>query len=746
MGNLTKKETKGLPENSIKKLTVIYLVVIAMGIVVIGRIIDLQFIHKPDTNKFGNNFRYDVVDAKRGDILARDGRFLAVSTPFYQIDMDPTVCVQDTFQRYIAPLSADLSQLFGDRTPQEYRSYIDSARTADKKHIKLGGRVVSHQELQQIQSFPIFNQGRFKGGLKVEKKEKRIYPYNTLGRRVLGYSLDNAEKTKVGLEMCYDYVLTGKPGKRPMMRTEHNEWIPNLEQPETPPEDGLDVQTTIDVDIQDIADRALREQLAKSDELQGGCVVVMETATGAIRAMVNLQKYNGDYSERINYAINRKGEPGSVFKLATLIALIELKGIKLDNEIKAQPHWNYGGHDFEDHYLNAYNMISVIRGFEISSNNVFRILATTNFGNNPQEYLNKLNDEKINYNFDFDLAGMEKANLKSVNDPSWSPVDLPQIAMGYTVELTPLHTLNFYNAVANGGKMMKPYLVSAFLKDGKVVKEFKPETISVICQKSTIDTVKRALRGVVLYGTGRTVFNGCKVHVSGKTGTAQIVDPETGQYVDRNGMKQHQATFVGFFPSENPKYTMICICYSEKTAGNFYGATWGGPVFREVAEKIYASSPEWEESIPDKGMKGANLDKMHNVAPKDTFKRSGVPNVIGMGLKDASYILENKGYDVRFEGSGKVMAQSPSPWASDSSSLVHTVTLTLSEANAKPGEIRDTADTTKAAKPQARPTKPEQNRDGVKAAPKKKAEPAQAAVKKAATKKVTKTKPKNAAK
>lgn len=734
---VAKKDSEKKPYKvRIDVLGIIYIVVCVLCLIVVVRIIDLQFIHKPSRENFGNTFRYDVIDGKRGDILARDGRFLAVSTPLYEIDMDPTVSDKDTFDRYIGALSADLAAIYGDKTAEEYRAQITEARTENKKHIKLGNRLVSHQEKQKIQEFPIFSQGRFKGGFKTEKKERRIYPYNTLGRRVLGYSLDNAEKTKVGLEMCYDYVLAGKPGKRPMMRTEHSEWIQDLEQPETPPEDGLDVQTTIDVDIQDIADRALRNQLAKSDQLQGGCVVVMETATGAIRAMVNLQKYNGDYSERINYAINRKGEPGSVFKLATLIALIELKGIKLDNEIKAMPHWTYGGHDFEDHYLNAYNMISVIRGFEISSNNVFRILAATNFGDNPQEYLNKLNDEKINYNFPFDLAGMEKAYLKSANDPSWSPTDLPQIAMGYTVELTPLHTLNFYNAVANGGKMMKPYLVSAFLKDGKVVKEFKPETISVICQKSTVDTVKRALRGVVLNGTGRLVFNGCKVHISGKTGTAQIVDPETGQYVDRNGMKQHQATFVGYFPSENPKYTMICICYSEKTAGNFYGATWGGPVFREVAEKIYASSPEWEKPVPDMGLKGAGLDKVRNLAPKDTSSRAGVPYVVGMGLKDASFILENRGYSVKFTGAGKVASQSSSADSTGSKEVF----LTLTGANVPIVEARDSADTAKVAKPKEEPKK----------AAVKKAEEKKAAGKKPAarkeTKTNTKTKPKNAAK
>jgi cell division protein FtsI (penicillin-binding protein 3) len=643
---------------SITKLGIVYIVVAILGLVVIGRIIDLQFIHKPDKNRFGNNFRYDVIDGKRGDILARDGRFLAVSTPQYEIDMDCTVSDKDTFDRDVGKLAADLSTIFNDKTPRYFESEMVNAREKDRKHIRIGDRLVSHQELQQIQNFPIFNQGRFKGGLKVDKKERRLYPYTTLGRRVLGYSLDNAEKTKVGLEMCYDYVLKGKSGKRPMMRTENHQWIRDFTQPEIPPEDGLDVLTTIDVDIQDIADRALREQLAKSDQLQGGCVIVMETATGAIRAMVNLQKYEGDFSERINFAINRKGEPGSVFKLATLISLIEQKGLKLDQTIKAQPHWIYGGHDFEDHYLNSYSTISVLRGFEISSNNVFRILATTNYEKDPEDFIGKLNDLKINYNFDFDLAGMEKAYIKSPEDPTWSPVDLPQIAMGYTVELTPLHTLNFYNAVANGGKMMKPYLVSAFLKDGHPVKEFKPETISVICQKSTIDTVKRALRGVVTDGTGRFTFKGCKVHVSGKTGTAQIVDPETGEYVDRNGYRQHQATFVGFFPSEAPKYSMIVVVYSEKTRSNFYGASWGGPVFRRVAEQIYASSPEWQKAYYEKPGDVDYLTSLKDKAPEDTAA-AGVPCVVGMGLKDAMYILENRGFKVNFSGNGKVIAQDP---------------------------------------------------------------------------------------
>ena len=575
--------------------------------VAFARIIHLQFIAPaPDSTHFGSKTVYQTVDGIRGGILATDGRYLAVSTPMYKIYMDCIIANDTLFYNNIDELSQSLSKMFKDKSGNDYKEEIIHQRENNGRYYRVGNRLVSHDEMLEIKSFPIFNKGQNTGGIIVEQKDRRLYPYESLGRRTLGYVLNNDNSTKVGIELSCDNVLKGSAGQRPMRRTEKNEWIIDTDQPEIPATNGLDVVTTIDVDIQDIADRALRTRLAESEEIEGGTVVVMEVATGAIRAMVNLQKHNGDFSERDNYAISRRGEPGSVFKLATLITLLEDKHITLNTEMKSQPLWNYKGRQMKDDYLRDYKTISVQRGFEISSNNVFRILATKYYEDDPESFIGKLTDLKIGYNFDFDMVGMVPAHIKSPLNKSWSPVDLPQIAMGYTVELTPLHTLSFYNAVANNGKMMKPYIIEKHLDRSQVVKEFKPEVIGVICSKESIKSAHKALRGVVENGTGRYIFKDCPVNVSGKTGTAQIVDPKTNSYIDANGYRQHQASFVGFYPSESPKYSTIVVIYSKKTKKNYYGATWAGPVFRDIAENIYASSPTWNEGLEKKN----SLDKV----------------------------------------------------------------------------------------------------------------------------------------
>ncbi len=578
----------------------IYVITVLLSVAVVVRIIQLQFFAESNTEEsYGAQSRNETIDGIRGNILAEDGRYLAVSTPYYRLYMDCTVAADSAFYTNVGPLSERLAEFYGDKSAREYEKRITDARKDGRRYVRINQKLLTHDQMQELKTFPLFNLGQARGGVIIEKFDQRDYPYPTLGRRTLGFvKAEEAGGARVGLEGSFDNVLRGKPGSRPMRKTEGKEWIPDIDKPTIPAVDGLDIVTTINVDIQDIADRALRKRLSDTDELEGGTVVVMEVATGAIRAMVNLQKTdNGGFAELDNYAIERRSEPGSVFKLATLVSLIEDKHLSLDKELKAVPHWNYMGTVFEDHYLNSYNTISVQRGFEISSNNVFRMLAAQYYDKKPEQFISKLNDLKIVSNIDFDLHEMVNAQVKSPSDPSWSPVDLPQIAMGYTVAVTPLHTLTFYNAIANGGKMMKPYLVEKFSKGGQDVKTFKPEVISVVCSKNTCKEVHKALRGVVENGTGRTVFNGCPVEVSGKTGTAQIVDTKTGRYVDANGRKQHQATFVGFFPSESPKYSVIAVMYSVKTSRNFYGATWGGPVVREVAENLYASSPQWNDPL-----------------------------------------------------------------------------------------------------------------------------------------------------
>lgn len=658
---------------NIRKIGIFYIGFVLLAVLAICQMLNLQFIHKPGRSYSAKTLREDVLPCTRGSILADDGRYLAFSIPEYRMGMD---CVQPDsalFANGIDSLAICLADFYKDKKAAQYKKEITDRRKeglgGGRRYLYLNRKLLTYQEMKEVSSFPILREGRSRGGRSEEKVDHRTYPYGRLGFRTLGYIKDQSEIPVIGIEGSCDTILRGTDGIQPMRLTEGRNWIVDTDRETVEPIDGIDVQLTLDIDMQDMAQNALTSVLSKTTEVDAGTVVVMEVATGEIKAMVNLEKDGkGGFDETYNYAIGRKGEPGSVFKCATLTTLLEDKKVTLDTEIPATVTWNYGGgKPFVDHYLDRYSTISVKRGFEISSNNVFRILAARYYGNNPKEFLDKLtNQRRITHDFPFDLNGIAKANLKDPDDNTgrgaWNMKDLPQIAMGYTVEITPLHTLNFYNAIANEGVMMHPHLVRNYQKDGQIIKEFEPETLGVVCSKETAHEVWKAMRGVVESegGTGYRVFKGCPVPVAGKTGTARIVFPKTGRYEDHAGHKMHQATFVGFFPSDAPRYSMIVVVYSAPTFGNFYGATWGGPVFRQVVEQIYASSVDWQEPLAKKG-KLPEIDDSIVLEGREEIRQGLVPNVKGLGLREAVTLLEKAGYTVSFEGQGTVTGQVPSP-------------------------------------------------------------------------------------
>ena len=658
---------------NIKRVGVFYILFVVLALAAIGQIINLQFIHKPGRSYTKKTERQDVLPCTRGSILSDDGRYLAFSIPEYRMGMDCVQADSAVFASGIDSLAVCLANFYKDKKAAQYKKEIVDRRkeglNGGRRYLYLNRKLLTDQEMKEVSSFPILREGRARGGRSEEKVDHRTYPYGRLGFRTLGYIKDQHEIPTIGIEGSCDSILRGVDGVQPMRLTEGRNWIVDTDKPTVEPIDGMDVQLTLDIDLQDIAQNALIHVLSKTNEVHAGTVVVMEVATGEVKAMVNLEKDGkGGFDETYNYAIGRKGEPGSVFKCATLTTLLEDKKVTLDTEIPAIVTWNYGGgKPFVDHYLDRYSTISVKRGFEISSNNVFRILAARNYDKNPKEFLDKLtNERRITYDFPFELNGMAKANLKdpevTTGRAAWNMKDLPQIAMGYTVEITPLHTLNFYNAIANEGVMMRPHLVRNYQKDGQILQEFKPEKLGTVCSKETAHEVWKAMRGVVESegGTGYRVFKGCPVGVAGKTGTARIVFPNTGRYEDRAGHKMHQATFVGFFPSDAPKYSMIVVVYSEPTFGNFYGATWSGPVFRQVAEQIYANSIDWQEPLPRKGAMPEGDDYLM-LQGREDIRLGLVPNVKGLGLREAVALLEKADYEVSFEGHGVVASQTPAP-------------------------------------------------------------------------------------
>ncbi len=660
----------------IKRVYVVYVLLIILVIRIIGRIIFLQYFYDVETTDYDIAFRQEEIEANRGSILARDGRALSTSVPYFQIRMDCVLPADDLFNSQIDNLAKELSRFFGDKSARAYKSEIIKARRNGRRYEALGNRLVDYSEMMEIKSFPIFNKGSLKGGIITQQKNRRIRPFGTLASRTIGFI--NSNGVGVGVEGSYDFYLKGITGKQTVRKMLGGEWVPVNLDDAIPPQDGFDIKTTIDVDIQEAAENALRDQLSLSDEFEGGTAIVMEVKTGAIRAIANMKKgRHGTFDESYNYAIGHATEPGSTFKLATLTALIEDGFVTLDTPVDAEDgDWKYSTATYHDVTRGGYGEITMKEAFEKSSNVAFAKMAVEHYTGKERRFVDRIMNMKITEKFNLDIMGEARAVIYEPGDDMWSKVSLPSMAIGYQSLLTPLHTLAFYNAIANNGTMMRPYFIEKVEKDGITKLEFKPRQVSgSICSSSTIEQLKSALRGVVEEGTGK-IINDSRYPISGKTGTARIAFD--GRYVDAAGNRKHQASFAGFFPSDKPEYSAIVVLYSVKTKGNFYGGSWAAPVFKNIADKIYAYSTGWNEPIKrPKVIPSENIPvlagniaetsqilsflpvekKQDNINTSTWTTKETTPKVTGMGLKDALYILENKGYSVKHSGRGVVVSQ-----------------------------------------------------------------------------------------
>lgn len=665
-----------------RRVALIYKLFILVTFCVVGRIIYIQFINPTKVTDEDIAYKIETTQPNRGDILASDGRALASSIPYYKIAIDCTICDKDTFNLYVGDLAKKLSEFFNDKSAAQYKDELLRARKANKRYKVLGNRVVDYSEMEKVRSFPILKLGQRKGGFTMEEIYKRNTPYGRLGRVTIGFI--NYAGVGIGIEGSFDYYLKGTPGKRILQRMPRSEFRPINSDQTIEPIDGYDIQTTIDVDLQEAAEKAMRNRITDSD-IEGATAIVMEVATGAIRAIVNL-KNSGDgvYDESYNYAVREATEPGSTFKVITLTSLLEDGYVTLDTPVDGTGgRWTYYSQTFSD--THSYGQMTVKSALEHSSNVAYAKLAVQYYENNPKKYVDRIQSMRVGEKFNLDIKGEGISVIHSPGEKIWGPQSLPSMAIGYSVLLTPLHTLTFYNAIANDGKMMKPYFVENYQRDGQIKVQFKPQEISgSICSKKTAKLVKEALRGVVEEGTGRMMKND-KFNISGKTGTARMAFPGGGY--EENGLRRYQASFAGFFPSEHPKYSAIVVLYSKKTAGNFYGATWAGPVFKEIAFHIYANNPEWSSPLNSK-KEGKSIAEMRQKAKeaKRTVKqmisqRDSLVSVINMGLKDAVCLLENQGYKVSFSGFGKVVEQIPSAGSKIDKST--TIILRLSENEIK---------------------------------------------------------------
>lgn len=652
-----------------------------------------------------NNYvKYKEIEADRGNILAKDGSILATSIPYFDVYFDPVASNEKDFIENIDSLSFCLANFVGSNyTVGGLRDWlIQLRRDSSDRHILIKSKA-TYSEKGMIEEFPLFNKGRFRGGLIIEQRNERRRPFGLLAQRTIGYIRDGAKP--VGIEGAFDFILAGKPGGQYMINVDkkHDIWMPLEDLSAIDPKGGDDIVTTIDVNIQDVAEEALLRGLDYHDA-EWGTAVVMDVKTGAIRAMVNLGRGETGWWETYNYAIGSSVEPGSTFKMASMLAMLEDGYVKLDDSINI----NHGKTQFYESIMvdaspesEGLDTTSIRHAFEISSNVGLASLVQKSYGSTPngaEKFIKRLKQFNLNLPTGIELEGEASPYIKEAFNAGddWSGITLPWMAIGYEMRLTPLQLLTFYNAVANDGRMMKPYLVQAVQRYGEIINEFAPTVIKRrIATDRSLKLVRQLLKGVVDNGTAHKLRTD-QYDFAGKTGTAQINYRRTS--ASSNKIGGYRASFVGYFPAENPKYSCIVVIHRPRKNG-FYGSDVAGPVFREIADNAMATTPDATEPINAKPFAKLEGNKLpgFDVGQKDDLKTvmnyldfnyfgqpetemasirtrkdsiifqdrtlaaKKVPNVIGMGLKNALYALENKGYQVAIDGFGKVVGQSIPP-------------------------------------------------------------------------------------
>ena len=631
--------------------------------------------------------RFDTLLAERGNIYTEDGVLLSSSIPQFDVHIDFSVIDSGLFARNIDSLSVCVSRLFRDKSPEQYKQEFVTAYNEEDKYYLLG-RNLKYFQYEALRSFPIFSKGKGYGGFIEDSKEKRVTPYNMLAYRTIGVFRDSNVS---GLEAKYNRSLVGENGRRVVQKSTGNVWVP-IEGSEVDPQNGKDIVTTLDINVQDVAEHALMSILEKYECLYGTCIV-MEVKTGKIRTLVNLGRQpDGSYWEDYNYAMNPT-EPGSTFKLVTLLSILNDKFTNVDNIIDAEGGAiRFGNRVMKDSHLGLHAM-PIWKAYAESSNAAFAKLAYTYYKDNPSRYVNHLKALHLDKPTGLDLLGERRTHVISPGTSEWSNTTLPWMATGYSVLITPLHTCMLYNSIANNGKMMKPYLVSSIREYGKEVQTFAPTEIEQVGDSSVVAQIQKCMRAVVTEGTAKGIESPYYT-MAGKTGTAQVADKGI-KYTD--GV--YQGSFVGFLPADQPKYTICVVIRTKPHSAAYYGGAIAAPVFRMVADKIFSENMgAWGGPLDSlaKNSTGImparvatarnyevllNAIEKHTLMPSDVMNvmmqlstdsnkhiaiqskkmyRNIVPDVTGMGLKDAVYMLENSGLQVQVLGKGKVQGQSVS--------------------------------------------------------------------------------------
>lgn len=695
-----------------------FLCIVLFSLIILGRAIYIQHVQGEYWIAQAKEQQQRVVpiEAERGTIYSEDGSMLSTSIPFFDIYIDfGADGLREKngkrFKDHLDSLAIRLSGFFKDQSRADYKRLLQAGYRKKDRYFLLK-RNLSFQQYKILRTFPLIRQGRNKSGFIAEVKSKRLNPFGLLANRTIGLSREfidsegKVKNTNVGLEKTYDNMLKGESGSRLVRYLAGGVYVP-VEGYEIEPENGNDIVCTIDVNIQDIAENALLRMMNENESAYGTCIV-MEVKTGKIKAIANLgRRTNGTYWEDLNYAI-RASEPGSTFKLATMLALLEDKHVTLADRVNLEGgKWQVNRRTVYDSERHGLQEVTVKQAFEHSSNVGMAKLTMNHYSRDPLQFINHL--KKLNFHqlSGIGLLGETSPIIKTPQSRTWSATSLPWMSFGYEVLISPLQTLMLYNAVANNGKMLKPYLVSAVRKAGLVVKKNEPEIVEEkICSEETLRQLKECLFGVCNEedGTGYKLFKGTLYKAAGKTGTALVANGKRG-YADHI----YQSSFAGYFPADNPKYSCIVVIKNKPFAKKYYGALVAGPVFKEVADKLYAMNAErdsrfsyavkdssayyyagatedlkkimtalqihYKDSVNKNAWSRLYAVNYNPVLYMQTIQQNTMPDVKGMGLKDALYLLENIQVKLVIKGRGKIRAQSIEPGSALSKNQTVTIEL-----------------------------------------------------------------------
>ena len=646
------------PKNIMTRLYIVAACLFLFAAAVVFKLVSIQMVQgdKYKALAMKRTEKMFTIAPNRGNLYSDDGSLLATSVTKYTIRFDAVTVSQRDFETLVLPLSNALGDQFG-KSPSHYEKLLRKARI-NKNRYALIARNIEYSDYIKVKTFPLFNQGPYKGGLIVEQRTVREHPLGKIAERSVGYERfdENGYATRVGLEGAFGNYLRGIEGKRLKQKIAKGQWKPIGLDNIVEPKDGYDVISTININIQDIAHHALLSQLEKY-KAEHGCVIVMETNTGEIKAISNLGRTeDGKYYERLNYAIGESHEPGSTFKLMSLVAALEDGKVDTSSVIDTEKgRWRIYDRTVRDSKHGGYGKISVARAFEVSSNTAFAKMIHENYKTEPDRFVNLLMDMGLHNELNMPIKGEGKPVIRQPGDKGWSGVSLAWMSHGYEVALTPLQTLAFYNAIANGGELLRPRLIKEVREWNKTIHRFEKKVIHpAIASEETVDQVQQLLKNVVEkeHGTGHRLYSP-DFSMSGKTGTAQK------NYVARDPDKlAYISTFAGYFPADNPKYSCIVVIHEPDKSVGYYGADVSGPVFKSIAHKIYSNNPiidEVRSLQPENEQLDEDYQRYYAEAQR---QHQHVPNVKGMSGMDAISILENLGLEVEVKGNGKVKKQS----------------------------------------------------------------------------------------